>query len=68
MNFPTSIKSHSTNPRVVKAQVPILIPPGFKADLSPNTEFLFIDISTLSQTYSNLLPLIPLFFKFISRR
>ena len=58
INSTTFIKSFSLNPRVVKAGVPILIPHGLNADLSPATEFLFIDISTYSHIFSILLPVI----------
>ena len=60
-NFPTSIKSFSLNPLVVRAFVPILIPPGEIADLSPNTEFLFKEISTSSIFSQSCFQLYPYF-------
>ena len=57
-------KSFSLRPRVVNAGEPILIPLGLKADLSPGTEFLLIEISTKSHIFSTLLPVIFLFLKF----
>ena len=58
--LPILTKSSSFIPLVVKAAVPNLIPPGFNGDVSPNTEFLFILISTYSHIFSILLPVIPL--------
>ena len=55
-----SIASFYLNPLVVRAGVPNLIPPGVKADLSPGTAFLFIDMLTYSHIFSILLPVIPL--------
>ena len=55
-NSPTFLKSFSLNPRDVNDGEPNLIPPGLNADLSPGTEFLFIEISTNSANLSILLP------------
>ena len=60
---PTSTNAFSLKPLVVKALVPILIPPGEIADLSPKTAFLFKEISTFSHIFSILEPVIPKGFK-----
>ena len=62
----TSIKSISFKPLVVNAGEPNLIPPGESADLSPTTEFLFIDISTFSHNFSILDPVILSGFKILN--
>ena len=54
------IKSFSPHLRVVIADVPNLIPPGFKALVSPKIEFLLILIFTNSHTFSTLFPDNPL--------
>ena len=65
IKLPTYLKSSLVKFLVTNAAVPILIPPGLAALLSPNTEFLFSDISTNSHIYSTLLPLMFLFAKLI---
>ena len=44
MNSATCSKSVGPKPREVKAGVPMRIPPGMKADLSPGTVFLLMAI------------------------
>lgn len=46
MKSATFSKSASLKPRVVSAGVPMRMPPGTMADLSPGTEFLFSVIDT----------------------
>ena len=43
MNFMIWTKSYSLQPLVVMAGLPILIPEGMSADLSPGTVFLLIE-------------------------
>ena len=54
----TVLKSWGERLLDVSAAVPMRIPPGESADMSPGTEFLLSDILTRSHRASTLLPVI----------